>query len=179
MSLEIVIGPMFSGKSTYALSYVRRQRAIGRNVCVMKPDIDTRYTEKNVIITHDKEQIPCCVWDTEEPLNGAFFLKYECVVIEEAQFFRNLKNAVMWLLQAHQKDILVVGLDGDATQNTFGEVLECIPWATKVTKLLAYCSVCGDGTSAPFTKRKNADNHTEQICVGGSDIYDAVCLKHI
>ena len=59
MSLEIVVGPMFSGKSTYALSYIRRQRAIGRKVLVVKPDIDNRYSEESVLITHDKEQIPC------------------------------------------------------------------------------------------------------------------------
>lgn len=179
MSLEIVVGPMFSGKSTYALSYVRRQRAIGRSVCVVKPDIDTRYSNERVLITHDKEQIPCLMWNTQDDLYGPAFQNYACIVIEEAQFFRNLKNTIMWLLQAHQKNILVVGLDGDATQHTFGEVLACIPWATKVTKLNAYCCVCRDGTHAPFTKRKNVDNHIEQICVGGSDMYEAVCLKHL
>ena len=45
MSLEIIIGPMFSGKSSYALSYVRRQRSIGKRVLIVKPDIDNRYLD--------------------------------------------------------------------------------------------------------------------------------------
>jgi thymidine kinase len=181
MSLEIVIGPMFSGKSTYALSYVRRQRAIGKNVLIVKPDIDKRYSNEDVLITHDKDQIPCMMWDTEYELNPSLpsFLNSDSIVIEEAQFFKGLQNAVMWLLKAHRKDILVVGLDGDAQQNPFGEILDCIPYAKSVLKLIAYCSICRDGTLGLYTKRKNPENITEQICVGGADMYDAVCLNHL
>jgi thymidine kinase len=178
MPLELVIGPMFAGKSTTAIWHARRQQAIGRKVCVVKPDIDTRYSDKNVISTHDNVQIPCITWDTEEPLIGSLFLKYDCIVFEEAQFFRNLKNTVMWLIR-QDKDILVVGLDGDANQMPFGEVLDCVPFATLVTKLCAFCSVCRDGSYAPFTKRKNPENMTSQICVGGPEMYEAVCWKHL
>jgi thymidine kinase len=84
MSLEIVIGPMFSGKSTYALSYVRRQRSIGKNVLIVKPNIDNRYTDDNVLITHDKEQIPCIVCDVEYALNPSSrsFLNTDFIVFE-------------------------------------------------------------------------------------------------
>ena len=69
MSLEIVIGPMFSGKSTYALSYIRRQKAIGKKVVVIKPNIDNRYSQDNVLVTHNREQSPCMLWDVNESLN--------------------------------------------------------------------------------------------------------------
>jgi thymidine kinase len=181
MSLEVVIGPMFSGKSTYALSYVRRQRAIGKKVLIVKPNIDKRYSKEDVLITHDQDQIPCMMWDIEYELNPSLplFLNSDSIVIEEAQFLKGLQNAVMWLLKAYKKDILVVGLDGDALQKPFGEILDCIPWATHVTRLNAYCSICRDGTIGSYTKRKNPENITEQICVGGADMYDAVCLKHL
>jgi thymidine kinase len=72
---------------------------------------------------------------------------------------------------------MLIGLDGDARQEPFGEILNCIPFATNITKLHAYCMICKDGTIAPFT-RKN-DNSGPQVDVGGSDKYLPVCLKHI
>ena len=177
MSLEIVLGPMFSGKSSHAMSFVRRQRAIGKSVLVIKPNIDTRYSLEDVLITHDNERVPCTIWDVETPIipqNDMY--SHEFLVIEEAQFFKGLQGFVKYMLQAHQKNILLVGLDGDALQNTFGEILACIPYATHVTKLNALCSVCRDGTLAPFTLRIGSIR--SQVDVGGQDKYAPVCLTH-
>lgn len=179
MSLEIVLGPMFSGKSSYALSYARRYLAIGKDVKIVKPDIDSRYSDQPVMISHDREQIPCLIWDIHTPFDPDVFVNADCIIIEEAQFFRGLKDFVKLLLLDFKKHILLVGLDGDASQNTFGEILDCIPMCTKLTKLNAHCSVCRDGTLAWYTKRKNPENQTEQILVGGSDMYEAVCLNHL
>lgn len=179
MSLEIVIGPMFSGKSTYALSYVRRYRSIGKSVIIVKPSIDDRYTNDQVIISHDREQLPCVVWDIRLPFDPDFFINSDCIVIEEAQFFTGIHQLVSFLLLEHKKHILLVGLDGDAAQKKFGEVLDCIPLSTKLLKLNSYCSLCKDGTPAPYTKRIAPENHIEQIHIGSDNLYRAVCLKHL
>lgn len=180
MSVEIVIGPMFSGKSTYALSYIRRQHAINKKVLVIKPNIDNRYSIENVLVTHDREQTPCMVWNVEDLLNPVIpeVTNAECVVIEEAQFFRGLPTFISYAMKAYNKDILIVGLDGDAYQRPFGEILNCIPWATKVTKLCAFCKQCRDGTLAPFTKKNHSETE-EQVDVGGPEKYESVCLKHL
>ena len=68
MSLEIVLGPMFSGKTSYALSYVRKHRAIGRKVLVIKPSIDKRYSSENFVVSHNNEKISCLNWDIKNPL---------------------------------------------------------------------------------------------------------------
>ena len=178
MSLEIVIGPMFSGKSSHAMAFVRRQRAIGKSVIVIKPNIDTRYSQDSVMVTHNNEQIPCKIWDVEVPLTPtSHILEHEFIVIEEAQFFKGLQSFVQYILKAYGKHILLVGLDGDASQQKFGELLECIPYATSVTKLCALCSECKDGTLAPFTKRMG--NIQSQVDVGGHEKYIPVCLKHL
>jgi thymidine kinase len=98
-------------------------------------------------------------------------------VIEEAQFFKGLYSFVQYVLKAYNRNILLVGLDGDASQQKFGELLECIPYATSVTKLCALCSECKDGTLAPFTKK--IGNVEAQVDVGGNDKYVPVCLKHL
>lgn len=178
MSLDIVIGPMFSGKSSYAMSYIRRQRAIGRKVFVLKPSIDVRYSNEDVLITHDRENIPCKVWDINLPLSPIpDAINADCIVIEESQFFKGLKSFVVYMLRSYNRNILLVGLDGDARQNPFGEVLECIPYAKNVIKLTAFCVICADETLAVCTKKKN-DNGS-QIDVGGSEMYMPVCMKHL
>jgi thymidine kinase len=181
MSLEVVLGPMFSGKSSYALSYVRRQRAIGKKVLVIKPDIDNRYTSENYLVTHDKEKILCMMWNVETPLCEINELNYDCFVVEEAQFFKHLHHFCSHLLFNLKKNILVVGLDGCAQQKKFGEILDIIPMATTVTKLTALCSVCMDGTVAPYTKKVwgGGSSENSQVDVGGADKYVAVCLHHL
>ena len=178
MSLEVVLGPMFSGKSSYALSYVRRQRAIGKDVLVIKPNLDTRYTFNHELITHNKDTIPCTVWNVQNPICMFSDLDYDCFVIEEAQFFNHLEDFCYELLFRQNKHLLVVGLDGDFNQKKFGEVLDIIPMATSVTKLTSLCSVCCDGTPAPYTKRLQTKSKN-QIDVGGAEKYVAVCLRHL
>jgi len=178
MSLEVVMGPMFSGKSSYALSYVRRQRAIGKKVLVIKPDIDNRYTDENYLVTHDKEKIPCMLWHTNRPLTHISDIDYDCFVIEEAQFFNHLYQFCKELVIEKHKNILIVGLDGCSQQKRFGEILDVIPMATSVTKLTALCSECHDGTPAPFTK-KLGGSEQNQVDVGGAEKYVAVCLRHL
>jgi len=179
MSLEIVIGPMFSGKTTYALSYIRRQRAINKNVIVIKPNIDMRFSTEDVIVTHNREQTPCMTWGVEKPLKVTPRMKdADCIVIEESQFLTNLRQFVEELLFGLKKNVLIVGLDGDFRQQKFGEILDCIPLATSVTKLNALCKKCNDGTLAPYTKRENYSS-TEQIVIGGPERYESVCKKHL
>jgi thymidine kinase len=181
MSLEIVVGPMFSGKSSYALSYIRRQRSIGRKVLVIKPNIDIRYSNENVLITHNREQTPCMVWEVGDPLNPCIppIRDADCIVLEEAQFFKGLRSFVAYALQSYNKNILIVGLDGDASQYKFGEIVDCIPWATTLTKLCALCAKCGNGTLAPYTQRLAVNQLQMVVDVGGPEKYESVCLKHL
>lgn len=182
MSLEVVFGPMFSGKSSYALSYVRRQKAIGKRVLVIKPDIDNRYTNDNYLVTHDKEKVPCMMWKTSTPLCEISDTDYDCFVVEEGQFFAHLRHFCHELVFHKKKNVLVVGLDGCAQQKKFGEILDIIPMATSVTKLTALCCVCRDGTPAPFTKKLEWGGEfvpEAQVDVGGAEKYLAVCLRHL
>jgi thymidine kinase len=179
MSLEIVLGPMFSGKSSYALSYIRKQRAIGRNVLAVKPRIDNRYSEDE-IVTHNQEKVPCVVWDSNVDIApNRFMLQADCIVIEEAQFFIGLPTFCAYMLGLG-KHLVLVGLDGDAHRKPFREILDCIPYANKVTKLSALCRRCRDGTEAPYTRYKeNANQNGSQVDVGGDEKYEAVCLRHL
>ena len=178
MSLEIIMGPMFSGKTTHAISFIRRQKFIGNSIIALKPMIDTRYSSDAKIISHNKEEVSCLLWDHEKPLEFTDeFLSVNSIIIEEAQFFKGLLDFIKIALLTYKKNILVVGLDGDAQQQKFGEILDCIPYASNIQKLNALCVKCKNGTWAHYTKKLISDS--EQIDVGSSEKYMSVCLKHL
>jgi thymidine kinase len=173
MSLEVVLGPMFSGKSSYIHSVIRRRVAVGIPVLVVKPAIDDRYNGNHEVVTHDNARIPCVSLKSLEDLSLEMISSAEFLVIEEAQFFPEIDKHVLLLVESCKKDVLVVGLDGDSNRNPFGRILHCIPYADKVTKLTALCTCCRNGTPAPFTHRKVSDSN--QVHVGGASDYEPLC----
>lgn len=175
MSLEVVLGPMFSGKSSYIHSVIRRRVAVGIPVLVVKPAIDNRYNGEQEVVTHDDARIPCVSLKTLGDISVMMLSSAEFVVIEEAQFFADIDTYVLDLVEKLQKDVLVVGLDGDSNRQPFGRILNCIPYADKVTKLTALCTRCRNGTPAPFTHRKVADPN--QVHVGGASDYEPLCRR--
>ena len=177
MSLHLCIGPMFSGKSTYALAYIRRNTCIGRNVLCITSNLDTRYSSTPTLITHNKETIHAVSTDTLAPIGAtADYQAATHIVIEEAQFFPDLKEFVLHAVEHDHKHVLCVGLDGDSKRRPFGQILELIPFCDSVHKHTALCKKCMDGTEAIFTSRNENTDHA--IEVGDASKYEAVCRKH-
>jgi len=177
MSLEICIGPMFSGKSTFALAYIRRNKSIGRKVLCITSSLDRRYSSIPSIITHDRETIHAIsVAELREVVQMAEFDEASYIVIEEAQFFPDLKEFVLFSVEARDKHVLCVGLDGDSKRRPFGQILELIPYCNSLHKHRALCKKCMDGTEAIFTLRLNDTDH--QVEVGDHNAYEPVCRKH-
>jgi thymidine kinase len=98
-----------------------------------------------------------------------------CIIIEEAQFFLDLKKFVLTAVEADGKRVICAGLDGDSERRPFGEILDLIPYCNSVTKLNAKCTRCD--CPAIFTFRKS-DAVVEQVYVAGADEYEALCRKH-
>lgn len=183
MSLELLIGPMFAGKSSAIQSIVRRHQSLGWPVFVVTHSMDTRYTEEPMIVNHDKQMIPAIATPALMPLlKHAEYAKSRLVVIEEAQFFPDLIPFVMKVVDTDGKNCVVVGLDGDAERKPFGKVLDLVPLCDRVTKLTAMCKHCRDGTPAIYTFASAAPA-AEAVaagvpCVGGEERYIPMCRKH-
>ena len=169
--LNLIIGCMFSGKTTELLRIAKRLRSIEQKVILVNYFQDKRYSDTEMA-THDKNSMPCVF---VEDLMTLDYSEYSIICINEAQFFTNLKQFTIKALNNNKK-LFVSGLDGDYKQNTFGEILELIPMCDSITRLHAYCKVCKDGTKAHFTKRINSS--TEQKLIG-TDEYIPVCRKHL
>lgn len=176
MSLDIVLGPMWAGKSSYIIGKIRRYKAIGWDVLVIANPLDTRYGS-HIVSSHDKEQIAA---HAIQDLNGLFedsqYKQARLLVIEEAQFYKGLYDFVKVAVERDAKHVVCVGLDGDAQRKPFGELLQLIPLCDNVEKIKSLCVDCGDGTPALFTYRLTSSQ--EQIEVGAESTYAPLCRKH-
>jgi thymidine kinase len=181
MSLELIIGPMFAGKSSTVLQRIRRANVIGRKVFIVTSNLDIRYDAKGSSIkTHDAEGITAMgvgVNDLKDIFLLAGFHQSHTVIFEEAQFFNGLYDTVQLIVETYGKDVIVVGLDGDSDRKPFGDIIKLIPLANKVTKLAALCKRCDNGADGIFTALIVASKK-EQICVGGADTYLPMCRRH-
>lgn len=177
MSLQIYLGPMFAGKSSTIIRLVNRYKSIGMRVCLLTHSSDIRYKEQQFLQNHDALTIPCERWSKlMDFFSTENYTLSTILLIDEAQFFPDLKEFVLKAVEKDDKSVILFGLDGDADRKPFGQLLECIPLADEVVKLKAFCKLCGDGTEALFTYCQT--QKTEQVCVGGAEMYMPLCRKH-
>lgn len=171
MSLELIVGSMFSGKTTELLRRIRRLKSIGMRCVVINHSNDTR-VEGAFVQTHDGFKLPAI---KTPDLLLTDIRAYDAVAIDEAQFFPNVDAAVRVMVETHGKFVLVAGLNGDYRRQPFGHLAELLPVADDVTWTRAFCQRCSDGTLASFTLRLTPEETT--VSVGGADKYSAVCRR--
>jgi thymidine kinase len=176
MHLEVVLGPMFSGKSSYIHTAIQRRNAIGLQSLVMKPAIDTRHGAANETVTHDGIRIPCRTLPRLTDVSCCDLTDVKFVVVEEAQFFPDL---VQWITHMEHccpdTSFLVIGLSGDSERRPFGQMLEILPYADSIVHMNALCMRCRNGTPAPFSSRRVPMQN--QISIGGSNLYQTLCRQ--
>ncbi len=188
--IELIIGPMYSGKTSRLVEIYKQCKFCDISVAVINHSIDNRYDEE-LLSTHDQIKIPCIkterlfdVWtddiclETDVSLVPRIKEKFKVatsrvILINEGQFFPDLEEFVKKLL-SNDKKVYICGLDGDFERKKFGQILDLIPLCDKVTKLTSLCSICKNGTPGIFSKRITSEK--EQTVVG-SDNYIPVCRK--
>tara|TARA_Y100001970_G_C14211081_1_gene846965 strand:+ start:1694 stop:2233 length:540 start_codon:yes stop_codon:yes gene_type:complete len=171
----IIIGCMFSGKSTKIFELYKKYKKDNKNILLINHQKDTRYGN-NVISTHNKKQLPCfsCL-NLKSIANTNQYNNSNVIMIDEAQFFPDLFDFVTNAIDVDNKEIVIAGLDGDYKRQPFGDILKLIPHSDNIIKLKARCNLC-DMENAIFTKRIVDSN--KQFLVGGSESYIPVCRKH-
>jgi len=174
-TLELIIGPMFSGKSTEIIKRVRLLKLINKKILIVKPKIDIRYNEDK-ITSHNLESVDCKIINNLNEISDSKINEINTIIIDEGQFFSDLLETVSKWLTNFSINIVVAGLDGDFQQKPIGQILNLIPLSNKCIKLNSVCNVCKDGTEAPFTYRHIKSNDT--ILIGSSESYIPVCRKH-
>ncbi|XP_048871503.1 thymidine kinase, cytosolic [Brienomyrus brachyistius] len=166
--IQVIFGPMFSGKSTELIRRVRRFQVARYKCLVIKYAKDTRYSELGMA-THDMSTMEAVPASRLQEVYG-LALGAEVLGIDEGQFFPDTVQFCEEM--ANQgKTIIVAALDGTFQRKAFGNILGLIPLAESVVKLNAVCMQCFK--EAAYTKRLGDEKEVEVI--GGADKYQAVC----
>lgn len=168
--IQLIIGPMFSGKTTELLRRLQRGMIAGKKVMLLRPVVDTRET-----ITHDQLKTTGSIPQISiSNLNDFDIDSYDYIGIDEGQFFANLAKIINnWATNG--KHIIVAGLDATSELTPFEEILQLIPYAEEVVKLNAVCTKCGSDFGA-FTKFIGQEKK-DKILVGGKGLYEARCRR--
>ena len=171
--ITVIIGCMFSSKTTTLLTYERKFHILKKKVCIIKHSFDTRYTSEEKVISHDGTS---CIYGTVYICSNLISLidtvsEYDCILIDEGQFFYDLKEFCVKF--GLTKQIVISGLLGDYKLESFKPISDILPMSDKVIHLTALCSMCGD--DAPFTSR--IVNNSNQMLIGTSDCYEPRCRK--
>lgn len=170
--IEVVCGPMFSGKSEELIRRLRRAEIARQRVQIFKPTIDKRYSDTE-IVSHSHLRIPASVIGRSEEILEKLDPRTEVVGVDEAHFLDLGIVDVAQRLADTGKRVVLAGLETDYLGKPFEQVRELMTVAEEVTKLLAICVRCGN--PAKHTQRLVASG--ERILVGAGGMYEARCRR--
>jgi len=168
MSLKIITGCMFSGKTTEIFKIL--STLVSKNVLLINSNLDSRY-DKNKIVSHDNQKIDCLSLSKLSDIPIDLYTKCEYIIIDEAQFFDDLYDFVTSSVDLNNKHIIVVGLNGDFNRKNFGDIYKLYPFADDITLLKGKCQLCEN--KSIFSKKMT--NDASLIDIGSSDKYISVC----
>ena len=177
--LHIIIGPMFSGKSTKLINQINTLKIYKKNILIINSHHDTRIDSDSIKTHNNLTYNALKLKELNLSIIPDLVSKYDVIAIDEAQFFNNLYPFIEEQLN-HNIYIIICGLNGDRHQKKFGEILNIIPLSNKLDKLSGICSICNNGTPGEIsTLKKNKNNVNNQILVGDNNTFLCVCRKHI
>ncbi|MDP7321634.1 MAG: thymidine kinase [Bacteriovoracaceae bacterium] len=171
--IEVVCGPMFSGKTEELIRRVKRAQIAKQRVQIFKPAIDVRYDEKKVV-SHSSQAIQ------SEPVQKATDILIRLkdttriIAIDEIQFFDEEIVTVVKKLADRGYRVICAGLDLDFRGIPFGPMPMLLALADNVQKIQAICTVCG----APATRSQRLSDSNDTVLLGEKEAYDARCRAH-
>jgi len=167
--IEVITGSMFSGKTEELIRRLKRAKYANQKVEIFKPQIDTRYSEEEVV-SHDSNAIR----STPVPSSSNILLltgDVDVVGIDEAQFFDEYLLPVCTQLAGRGIRVIIAGLDMDYTGKPFGVMPQLMSVAEYVTKVHAICMRCGD---LAHHSHRLSDND-KLVVLGEKDEYEPLC----
>jgi thymidine kinase len=170
--IEVICGPMFSGKSEELIRRLRRAIIARKRVEVFKPVIDDRYSANEIVSHGDSRMTSVTVKDAEGIMDRIDW-RSEVVGIDEGNFMGPGLVDVAGRLADSGKQVIIAGLDTDYMGRPFAPIPELLAVAESITKTLAICVRCGN--PAKHTQRLRGSE--DLIVVGAADMYEARCRR--
>jgi len=170
--IEVICGPMFSGKSEELIRRLRRAMFARKRVQVFKPALDDRYS-LDEIVSHGELRMKSEVIQDAAEILGLLDWRTEVLGIDEANFLGPELVRVATQLADSGKQVIISGLDTDYMGRPFAPIPDLLCLAESITKTLAICIRCG--APAKHTQRLVASD--ELIVVGAAGMYEARCRR--
>ena len=169
--IEVICGPMFSGKTEELIRRLIRSQIAKQVVTIFKPSLDDRYSE-DYIVSHNKRKIKSIIIKNTEDITK-YSEDSDVIGIDEAQFCDVSLIDICKDLARNGKRVVVAGLEKDYQAIPFGPMPQLLVDAEYVTKVNAICMQCGD--PANFSQR--ITDEKKQVVIGEIDKYEARCRK--
>ncbi|MFP7699562.1 MAG: thymidine kinase [Candidatus Phytoplasma pyri] len=141
--IEIICGPMFAGKTEKLIEIIKKLKNLNKKVLVFKSYLDTRFSKKQELISHNQNTINSFVIKKSKEILDFIKNDTEVIVIDEAQFLDNQIVDIVDSLANKNIKFIIAGLDLDFRGKPFGSMPNLLAIADKVTKLKSVCSVSG------------------------------------
>ncbi|HLL60338.1 MAG TPA: thymidine kinase [Candidatus Nitrosocosmicus sp.] len=180
--LDVIVGPMFSGKSEELVRRLHRFQIAKIKTKVFNHSSDVRYSKKQIASHSDLNWDANFVSKSEDILNH-IKKSTDVVIIDEIQFFEDQIINVIESLLNKGINVIVAGLD----TNFRGEPFGVVPWLLSVAdgqvlKLRSVCAICRKW-NATRTQRLLANGNPAPysdplIKIGALDFYQARCREH-
>ena len=180
MTLEVIIGPMFSGKTSELIRLVEREVYGRKKAGIFKPSFDTRYSAKQVASHNGLRYQAYSIEATKTGLNKISKLAesegLDVIGVDEVNFF---PDSIVGVLdaQASKRKVIACGLNLNFKAQPFTSTMELAARADRVRYLSAVCVRCGG--EATRTQRliggMPAPKNSPVIVVGGKEMYEPRC----
>lgn len=166
--MDLIIGPMFSGKTSELLRRIEINIIAKKKCILIKPKLDARY-DKNKIVTHDKKMKDAVVVYKLEDVD---VIDFDVIGIDEGQFFPDIYETTKKWHDAG-KIIIIAMLNGTSDRELFDGTGELFALCRNITKLHAVCKSCFQ-ENAIYSYRHKTDNKNK-IMLGGEEDYSPLC----
>jgi thymidine kinase len=171
--IEVVCGPMFSGKTEELIRRVKRAQIAKQRVQIFKPAMDVRF-DKTKVVSHSAQAIDSEPVEKSTDILVKLKDSTRIVAIDEIQFFDEEIIKVVKKLADRGYRVICAGLDLDFRGVPFGPMPMLLALADNVQKIQAICTICG----SPATRSQRLSDCSDKVLLGEKDEYDARCRAH-
>ncbi len=168
--IEVICGPMFSGKSEELIRRLRRAMIARKRVQVFKPQIDDRYSAEE-IVSHSDQRLGSTVVASGDEILSKLDWRTQVVGVDEANFMGPVLIDIANQLADSGKRVIIAGLDTDYMGRPFAPIPDLLAMAESITKTLAICMRCGN----PAKQTQRLVESADLIVVGAAGMYEARC----
>lgn len=170
--IEVICGPMFSGKTEELIRRLKRAQIARQRVQAFKPQADRRYDHEQ-IVSHSRQRLVSTPVGGVDELLSRVEPATHVVGIDEVQFLGPSLVEACEELASRGLRVICAGLDQDYCGRPFDPMPALLALAEHITKLNAICVVCGQ----PANRSQRLVGISERVVVGGADAYEPRCRK--